>query len=216
MPSPKYSPAWFLGKLPASVREPIIGLQQDARPIRADQVRQWFHPEENILPKTNLRPQSLTKFTDQVFRGAGNENLPWGSEIETPADLVGKSPKELKKFGGIIPSRGLISSTPDKNISGFTLPEALGMGRARTSIGLDEETHQPFMSTFDSWDFAEDSPFQDVMEGGKPYNIYQRFPMKLDEKGNFTNTFPVTVGRGDINLPKDKKKKSGIGPSWEK
>ena len=130
-------------------------------PYRRDQLEQYQHPEKDVLPKTNERPQDLTKFLDREFRSL-RKHAP--AKLIIPDEYVGKT----------------VPDTPT-TISRMR-PDSLnmGLGQAKWSVGKDKQS--PYISVFDSWDF--DEPYSSgVSKGaseylrkrGTPFNIYDRY-----------------------------------------
>lgn len=150
---------------------------------RQKQVKLYTEPNSKALPEQKLRPSSLTKFTDRPFYSMA-DYLP--AEMKLPPEIAGKLFSNFrlpyKLQGGVT-----VMKPGDKQgaIPNSDLSKYLGLGRATTSIGMDE-ANKPYLSIFDSWDFDKDTAAGlpplgwFLRSAGKPYNIYDRVPFELE------------------------------------
>lgn len=192
---------------------PLLGLLLRTNAIcspllRRQQVEQYTQPDKNILPEQTLRPTALSKFGNQPFKSQSSFLPP---TVELPDTVAGKSLQDLqlplkldenKVYGRGPGDRAFRDWSLSDGTTG-SLNSQMGLGHATNAIGVDKATGKPYLSQFDSWDFAEPSKFaypfgQMLRAAGKPFNIYERIPIQL-EKGKI----PKYIGtRGeDITIP---------------
>jgi hypothetical protein len=169
--------------------------------IRRDQINQYLNPDKDIIPRTDMRPQSITKFGNQIYRSQ-KDRLP--SSIILPTSIAGKDPlsigiQTLDEYKEPIYSIGPESENLMFN-QDISLARRMGLGSAKTSIRGGKN---PYISIFDSWD--DPSNYKILDDAGTPFNIYDRIPISLDEHGKIPKIIP---SRGqDIELPSMRKRK---------
>lgn len=148
--------------------------------FRTKQIAQYKHPELDILPLTEERPTSLTRFKGQAFRSL-KRYYPDRIGVGAVVDLsTGDLPKVLN-------SDDVLFASDSGAGYGASLTYGLGLGHARVSVGKDKRGY--YLSVFDSWDFEEGRghtsiPMRssDARKIGQPYNIYDRFYFTPDER----------------------------------
>jgi len=189
----------------AKMREKLLDKYFFFSGNRRDQIKQFFHPEEDVFPKTDKRPTSLTKTNDYEWRSQKDK---YPSNVGLPAGIRGVDIKDIEfphKFSNTLPTLGMNSGKGLMGNHFLDIGTRLGLGTATRSLGLDE-TGNPYLSVYDAWDF-EDPADKYLTKGGTPFNVYDRFPINM-KNGKFPDQ--VYTGPGeDINLPAEK----GIGPS---
>lgn len=127
-------------------------------------LKQYFHPERDILSPQSLRPTQLSNIPNVPFRRFG--------DIESPEkyDIV----QRPRKDGSLEPP----TTSELRNKLGML---EWGMGHNTKSIGVDNNG-QPYLSIYDLWDF--DSPVLGnlaqalLKRTGQPYAIYDRYPIE--------------------------------------
>jgi hypothetical protein len=139
-----------------------------------------YFGETDDLPDQPQRPKSLTKFNDRPFKRLSDDGRKylqdWTFRLDQP---LSTTPQRLPNT-----SEGEGAAGLDQ-----------GLGHSTYSAALDE-TGNPYVSVFDSWDFDQqgnsgqgtgviDSLSRAIMKKlGKPYNVYERFPLEPgDESG---------------------------------
>lgn len=168
---------------------------------RLAQLRQYFHPNEDVLPKTDARPTSLTNADpNQQWRSIRSW---YPAQIDLPPELAGKDAKDFN-YPYKIPYKESLPSFGTKPGSQFRdgsdIGRVLGLGSSTRSIGFDKD--KPYFSNYDSWDFKDTgSPLEEYMtKGGTPFNVYDRIPFDLDN-GRFPKSIYPSQGGSDIDLP---------------
>lgn len=163
--------------------------------VRRDQVEQYQNPDRDVFPKQPLRPTDLTKFQDQDFRSMA-KYIP--ARIDMPAGLAGADPNTLK-LPMKLNAEELYGSWGDNLMFGDIkgIPRRMGLGSATVSIGGKPD--DLYLSIFDSWDEPTGhGPYFDNATG-KPFNVYDRVPIKLKN-----GRIPERIqGQPDVELPND-------------
>jgi len=196
---------------PPSLFRTLLGQRAKwEHPIRRKQIEQFMYPNQDIFPRTDLRPTSLTKFQDRTFRSM-KDYIP--RVIELP-DYISGVPFDLLEEIGLPYSvdqnaRVLVPSQHGSAINIPLLTNSMGLGEGTVSIGKDPKTNQPYMSIFDSWDFDEPgSGFEwtsQLRKSGVPFNIYDRIPLKMDN--GKIRRIQTTKQSKDVLLPYEGNKK---------
>lgn len=197
-------------------REWLQGINFSQHPeIMQDEVKQWFHPEEDVLAKTNQRPTSLTP-NEYDWRSLQGR---YPALLELPENIVGKSVDEFQypytieqSDRNISPNRVSVPFDRQKPFwykPGTDAGTYMGLGRNTQSIGLGP-SKDPYLSIYDLWDFAGDPLRSYFTQGGTPYNVYDKFPIPLENSKypQYISTNPRKTK--DIYLPPEPVR--GIGP----
>jgi hypothetical protein len=184
-------------------RERLLQFNFPPGTLRGNQIRQYFHPEENVFPETDQRPTSLTN-ADPSNKWR-SERAQYPLQIDLPPSLAGKDAKDFT-YPYKIPYREALKSFGTKPGGmfgeGSDVGRVLGLGSSTRSIGFDPKG-KPYLSNYDAWDFKDTGRDEQFMtKGGQPFNIYDRIPFDLDN-----GRFPKSIYAGsakDINLPKER------------
>lgn len=165
--------------------------------VRQKQVRQYLHPTEDVLPRTDQRPTDLNQFLDRIFRSQ-KDYIP--QNIELPPSITGQRLKDLqlplKMDAEAV--RGHYGPENRGNMFPDGMPVGRQMGLGGATISLGGTPDQPYLSIFDSWDDPSGQRWMD--KSGVPFNVYDRIPIQLDADGTLP---PIIPGRGrttDIRL----------------
>lgn len=162
------------------------------QPVREMQIDQLLFPERDVFPKTDERPQSLTRFKGRTFRSFGGwlpseiSIVPYLPELDKATlsnkKLLDKTLTDSSQLR-LFKDADLPKKIPDRAILGSGRVALDTIGHFTASIGKDKKGY--FLSIFDSWDFDEPGSSADTSLTGKygeevlrkvgtPYLLYDK------------------------------------------
>jgi len=160
-----------------------LNFRDRTKDLRDDMyLKQFTHPDKDILPRTDVRPQSLSNVDPKLaWRAFDSDYVVPGPGDDT--SLIESRPNNIFDTTGTV-KRTIADKKPRKIPYPITLPNT---GSSTQSVGIDSSTNTPYLSIFDKYDFGKSADIKTVhpewgetLGGladkflGKPFYLYER------------------------------------------